>query len=559
MRAIQAIFVLLLILIYVNVAILVYARTATREGEIAVRGALGASRRRIVAQLFAEALMLASVAAALGLGLLSIAFRFLEAAVRPLVALPFWMSLDLSRDTVIYVAGLTLLAAAIVGVIPALKATGRSVQGRLQGLSAGSGSRMQMGRLWTILIVAQVALTVAILPATMVQAFNALRIRSGDQGFASTEFLSASLSLDRARAAATEAAEKAHRSRFVAAHAELERRMRAESSVRDMTYSMVKPGNELALVLEAEGTSGPLEPADYNIVAGSRGGHLVRFNRVAPNFFDAFEVPVLTGRNFAAADATSDAVLVNRTVVDQIFGGASPLGRRIRYVGRSSEAEARDVVLDRWYEIVGVVPDFPVLESFDTYRPARVYHAAAPGDLHPAVLGIRVSGGDPLTLSDRLRETGVAVDPNLQLHRLWTTAEGVRREQGVNRLIGVTIMLVLLSIIILSAAGIYALMSFTVARRRREIGIRAALGADPNRVLAGIFSRALAQLGIGAAAGVAVAFALEPLLEGEMFLGQGAIVLPITIAVITLVGLLAAAGPARRGLSIQPTEALREE
>ena len=129
----------------------------------------------------------------------------------------------------------------------------------------------------------------------------------------------------------------------------------------------------------------------------------------------------------------------------------------------------------------------------------------------------------------------------------------------MNRLIGATIMLVLLSIVILSAAGIYALMSFTVARRRREIGIRAALGADPNRVLAGIFSRALAQLGIGAAIGVVAAFALEQILEGEMFLGQGVIILPITIAVITLVGVLAAVGPARRGLSIQPTEALREE
>jgi putative ABC transport system permease protein len=559
MRVIQALFVLLLIVIYVNVAILVYARTATREGEIAVRGALGASRRRIVAQLFAEALMLAGVAAAIGLGLLSIAFRYLDAAVQTLVTLPFWMKLEVSSASVMYVAALTLLAAAIVGVIPALKATGRRVQGRLQGLSAGSGSRMQMGRLWTTLIVAQVALTVAVLPATMIQAFNALRIRSGNEGFASSRFLSANLSFDRISAAPADDDNRALRSRFAAAHAELERRLRTEPMVEDVTFSMVRPGHELRLVLEAEGMSAPSDPADYNIVAGSRSGHLVQFNRVAPNFFDAYEVPVLMGRNFSSGDAAADTVIVGRGIVDIVFGGANPLGRRIRYVGRSREAAPRDAVLDRWYEIVGVVPDFPVMESFDTYRPARIYHAATHNDLYPSVIEIRARARDPLALSDQLRKISAAVDPNLQLHSLWTTAEGMRREQGMNRLIGVTIMLVMLSVVILSAAGIYALMSFTVARRRREIGIRAALGADPNRVLAGIFSRALAQLGIGAAIGVVAAFGLEQLLEGEMFLGQGVIILPITIAVITIVGLLAAAGPARRGLSIQPTEALREE
>ena len=560
MRAIQLIFVLLLVVIYVNVAILVYARTATREGEIAVRGALGASRRRIVAQLFAEAVMLAGVAAAVGIGMLSFALRFLEAALRPLIRLPFWISLRMSTQSVIDVAALTLLAAAIVGIVPALKATGRGVHGRLQGLSPGSGSRMQMGRLWTLLIVAQVGLTVAIMPAAMVQAFNALRFRTGDAGFASREFLRADLSLDRPSATPpTDADERTLRSEFAAKHAELERRLRDDAKVRDVTFSMAGPGRELALVLEVENLPAPVDPANYNIVAGSRSGHLVRFNRVAPEFFRAFEVPMLMGRDFTAADTRSDAVVVNRALVDTIFGGASPLGHRLRYVGRSREAEPQDVELDRWYEIVGVVPDFPVLESFDTYRPMHVYHAAAHGDLYPLVLSIRARISEPGLLGARLREVSAVVDPNLQLHSLWTTAEGVKREQGINRIIGVTIMLVMLSVVVLSAAGIYALMSFTVARRRREIGIRAALGADPSRVLAGVFARALAQLGVGAAVGLAGAFGLEQVLEGEMFLGQGVIILPIVIVFMLTVGLLAAIGPARRGLNIQPTEALREE
>jgi ABC-type antimicrobial peptide transport system permease subunit len=120
-------------------------------------------------------------------------------------------------------------------------------------------------------------------------------------------------------------------------------------------------------------------------------------------------------------------------------------------------------------------------------------------------------------------------------------------------------MLVLLSVVGLAAAGMYALMSFTVARRRREIGIRAALGADRNHLLAGIFARSLAQLGTGAAVGLLGALALDQIIEGAMFQGQGAVLLPTVTAVMAMVGALAALGPARQGLRIQPIEALREE
>lgn len=127
------------------------------------------------------------------------------------------------------------------------------------------------------------------------------------------------------------------------------------------------------------------------------------------------------------------------------------------------------------------------------------------------------------------------------------------------RLIGIVVIATMGSVIALSAAGIYALMSVTVSRRRKEIGIRAALGADPKRILAGIFSRVFAQLSAGALAGAAGAIVLERALEGEMFRGNGAVILPIVAIVMTTVGLLAAAGPARRGLRIHPTEALRED
>ena len=131
--------------------------------------------------------------------------------------------------------------------------------------------------------------------------------------------------------------------------------------------------------------------------------------------------------------------------------------------------------------------------------------------------------------------------------------------KGMMRLIGVSLGLVILSVILLSSAGIYSLMSFTVARRRREIGIRAALGANRNRILAGIFSRVLAQLGAGAALGLIVAVGLEQILEGDMVRNYRAMLLPLVVLLTMTIGIIAAIGPVRQGLRIQPIEALRDE
>ena len=566
LQAVQVAVVLMLVVVCVNVAILVYARTATRQGEIAVRGALGASRRRIVTQLFVEALLLAGIAAAAGVGLASVAMQQLKGELLIVGGrLPFWMALRLPADGVFYIAGLTLLAAAIIGVAPALKATGRHVHNGLQTLSAGSGSRMQMGRVWTALIVAQVALTVALMPMAIFLTWMALQFRTGDPGFASREFLTAQLVADRTTEAPGEAGERAFTRRLAIAHGELDRRLREESPVTEVTFSMADAGYERAMVLEIDGHELPIDPADYNIVEGSKRGHLVRFNRVAINFFDVYEVPVIMGRSFMASDVDvvgpAPGVLVNRALVDLLFGGANPLGTRIRYVGRSREADARDVVLNRWYEIVGVVPDFPT-QLLDEERESRVYHAATFGDIYPVELAVRIRSRDPMTFANTFREISAAVDPNLQLRDIATAEIVLKREQGLMRLIGLTVIVVMLSVVGLSAAGMYALMSFTVSQRRKEIGIRAALGADRNRLLIGIFARALGQLGAGAAAGLLGAIALDQFVvdQGDRILqGQGAVILPIVAVVMILVGLVAALGPARAGLRIQPIEALREE
>jgi predicted permease len=550
--------VLLLVLVCVNVAILVYARTATRQGEIAVRGALGASRLRIVSQLFVEALTLAGVAAAIGVFMISVAIPLLEGEMRAIAGgrLPFWMHFTIALDDLAYLVGLTLLCAAIVGVLPALKVTGKNVHGRLQTLSGGGGSRMQMGPLWTLLIVAQVALTVTLLPVAMYFTWEGLRLRTGDMGFASGEVVTATLTHDRGSEPASAAEDAAFLSRFGAVHAQLDEALRASSAVIDVSHSLVHAETELAMALEADGQEAPADPVDYNITEGKRTGHLARYNRIAVNFFDTYGVPLILGRNLTNADPGTNHVIVNRTLANTVFSGTNPLGGRIKYVGRSREAGIDDMPLEQWFEIVGVVPDFPDNELDPE---PRVYHPVVYGAVNPARIAVRVRAAATAAFATTLREVAAEVSPSLQVRDIATLEMIVEREENMFRFIGVTVGLVMLSVITLSAAGIYALMSFTVARRRREIGIRTALGANRQRLLAGIFSRVAAQLGAGAAVGMFGGVGLASVIEGNILEKYFMVLLPLVALVMMVVGLVAAYGPARQGLNIQPTEALREE
>jgi predicted permease len=562
----QALITVLLVIVCVNVAILVYARTATRHGEIAVRSALGASRRRIVAQLFVEALVLSAVAALAGVALTAFGLRQVNAAMDQILAdAPFWWHFDVSADVVLYVLGLALLAAAIVGILPALQATGRRVQLGLQRISAGGGSGMQLGRTWRLLIVLQVAIAVALLPAAVYHAWDSVRHGIADPGLDAEQFLTAQLVLDRAAASGASANpnSEAFAARYAVRQAELVRRLQAEPGLTDITVASSVPGTEATAWIEADGVAVPAGAAEQTgwVATGTRAGHEVRFNRVDPEFFDVFGVPLLTGRPLAAADALpgASAILVNQSFVRNVLGNGEALGRRIRYVGVSNDAAVGEVALGPWHEIVGVVGDFPAKPTASGLADAKMYHLALPGQLVGATIAMRIRAGEPAGFAGRLREIGAAVDPNLQLRNVASLDVLLRQEQRMMRLVATVLGVLTTAVLLLSAAGIYSLMSFSVSQRRKEIGIRAALGADPGRILRGIFSRAIRQLAAGALLGVLVAGLLELATDGGLMNGHGPVVLPIVTVVVIAVGLLAVLGPARRGLRVQPTEALREQ
>jgi predicted permease len=558
---VQLLVSMLLVVVAVNVAILVYARTATRRGEIVVRSALGASRRRIVAQLFVEALVLSAAAAVVGLMLAAWGVGKMHAILEGIVAqaggLPFWIRGGLSTGTVLYAAGLAVLGAVIVGVVPGVQATGRRMQSSLRQLGGGTG--MQLGRTWTLLIVAQVAFAVAVLPAALFSTWLLVREGYADPGFPAHEFLVARLEMDHDAppVAGAEAHEAAFGARYTDRMTELARRLAAEPGVAAVTFAFDIPGVEASGAVEVPGARTP--PAGGT-------GHPVRFNGVDAGFFGAFGIPVLAGRPFGPGDPgpASTAVIVNRTFVQTVLGGGDALGRRVRHVGEDRWMEAAGGAADsppgRWHEIVGVVGDLPAKAMDAGEAEPRMYHPATAAQVYPAMLSVRLRGMEPAAFSGRMRDVATALDPTLRPHPL-TPLDQVysQGEQAMMRFGAVAITLMTVSVLLLSAAGIYALMSFTVTRRRREIGIRSALGADPRRILRSIFSRAAGQLGAGLAVGLAAAALLDGLAGGELLAGKGAVLLPGVAVLMLTVGLLAALGPARRGLRIQPMEALREE
>jgi predicted permease len=544
LRTVEIVLSLLLVVVAVNVSVLVYARTAARMGEIATRTALGASRRRVVSQLFAEAFVLSVIAAFVGVGLAVSGFGWMRRLINfgnP-DELPFWIDLSLSPALAAYVTGLAVMAAVITGVVPALQATGRGIQTRLQELHSG-GSRLRLGRTWTALIVAQVAIAVAVLPYTLYVAGPAVRRGLAEPDYAVHEFLRVSLTVEDPAVDP----DGASRSRFLASAEELVRRLEAEPAVAGVAFASRFPGSEAVVGMEIEGVEG-------------RTGAWV--SRIDPDLLTLFDVPILAGRAFAASDALpgSTPVIVDRVFAEELLGGQNVLGRHVRLLGDGSGDASTEDGRGAWLEVVGVVPAFTVPPVFQPAAP-KLYRPLTLADApDPLALAIRIRRDtSPLAFTGRLREMTEAVDARLELSGLETAAADERERRGLLLLMAVVVIAVTGSVLLLSAAGVYAMMSFTIASRRREMGIRAALGAAPTRVLDGVLRRAMRQLVTGVMGGLAMAEVVVRILGGSFLTGEGTHLLPLVALAMTVTGLLATLGPVRRGLAVQPTEALRAE
>jgi putative ABC transport system permease protein len=539
---------LLLLVACMNVGTLFYARTATREGEIALRSALGATRARIVGQLFVEALVLASIAAAAGLMAADRTLRWgMEGAYADDGGIPFWVTPGLNLTTILYASGLAVVAAAMLSLLPAVRATRSRVQPQLANLGSG-GATLRFGRIWTGAMIAQVTLTTMGIPVAMESVSQSMRMQRSRAAFPGGEYLAARIDVDRPREDETPSMFEDRRARTLGA---LERRMAQEPGVVAVTFVDRVPGATFARSRVAEIETLPANNSTWT-------------SEVAPGFFEAFNRPIVTGRGFHEGDRSSAArtVIVNEAFARDFSrqsGRVSPIGARLRYVTASAGSDARSA--DTWFEIVGVVRDFGLDPGEDGSEQPFVFHAASPGTIAPLVMSVRVRG-NPAPLVARLPVIAAGVDAGLYVQEARPLDEWIRRREmtmtlQVGALAGVTVL-----ILFLSALGIFSLMSVSVSRRTREIGLRTALGATPRDVLAEILSRAMVLMGSGIAAGgvlllwgVALA---GPSGRPSEDLPQFAVWLAATAAVMAAAGLLACVGPARRALRINPIDALRE-
>ena len=572
----EIVFVMILVLICLNVAVLFFARNASRQSEIALRTALGASRRRILFQLFVEALVMAALAGSLAL----LAVRWSTAEVMRVLwpavlgATPFWWDEGLAPQTFFWTGILVVAAAAILGVLPALRATGSDLRTRIS--AAGTGHTRPLGGLWTTALVVQVAFAVAILPTAMAAVKTWIETESASLGFPAEEYLAARIDSDASRDLWSGGGLGAMSIQgFQQDLLELERRLESMPEVTGVTFANRLPGMSHPIGrVEVEGHSAPraTDPNEEDDLAVQvPRGLEVRSASVADDFFDELSATLISGRTFHSADraAMGKVVIVNRAFARDLLQDRNAVGRRLRYVDERGEPS-------EWFEIVGVVEDLATHgQGLNPGKPPAVYHpldsaSLADGERWSARVAVRVRG-EPETLAPDLRRLAADVDPDLRLHELARLDHPPARTQWVqlmNEIIVWAAASIALLALLVSASGTYAMMSFTVARRTREIGILAALGAVPRRIAITIFGRASKQIGIGVIVGmglwvvqvIALRAAADSGVADDSGMSWGDTVYLISVVgLMTLAGLLACGPPVRRALRVQPTEALKQE
>ena len=542
-------FLALLALCGANIATLVFARTATRDVEISVRTALGASRARIAGQLFAEALVLSSIAAIAGLTFGSYALLWVRSAIAAgMGSIMFWWNDRLEPPTFIYAGVLAIFAAVIVGVIPALKATNAGVQERLKQSTGATSAGLKFGGVWTGVIVTQVAVTVVFLAIVVTLGWGAYVTKGGERErrFPATEYVAMRLDLDREQVepSRARAAEEAYKRQLRVTWAEWSRQLAADPAVAAVTYGMRLPGmNYLDMRLEVDGVPTPADGAPF-----------VRRAGVAVDYFDAFQAPILDGRRFTEADLAPgrNVAIVDQTFARMVFNGQNAVGRLVR------EAAEENQPPGPWIEIVGVVRDLTD-DSGKKFDDSVLFRPAAPEDVYPLYVAIHARGSVSALMS-RTRVVAADVDPTLRISEMMTmdkldSTDLVALDFFARLMAGIAIVA-----IILATAGVYALMSFTVARRTSEIGIRVALGANPRRIVTATFARAFTQVTMGLVAGTlpaaAIVAAIGPEVSGN---GTGVVIWTcvVSLALVAIVTAIACVFPARRALRIQPTDALK--
>ena len=522
----MAVVLLLLLIACLNVANLFLARARDRQREMAVRLSLGAARARLVRQLLTESLMFSVLAGGAGIVVASGVISLVNRIQLP-IDIPIDPDLRLNGTVLLFTLGVALVTGMIFGLAPALQATRPSLIPALKGEAPAGGSRARMSR---PLVIVQVALSLILLVCAGLFVRN-LRVATAlEKGFASENLLLASVD---------PGLNGYNHARIDDFYQRLLTRLREMPAVRAVALGM-----DVVLGLSDSDTG--VEIPGYTPAKNERMN--VDYNVVSPGYFAALEMRLLSGRDFTTSDDSSAAkvLIVNQRFVDRFWPGQQAIGKRIHVGG--SDRTVIGVVATAKYHSLGE-PATPYM-----YMPlAQDWHAAM-------VIHVRTNG-DPAAFAPRLRAEVAALDPDLPLADLRTMNNFLGIALFPARIIGAVLGMFGLLGLVLAAVGVYGVMSYSVAQRTREIGIRMAIGAAHRQVVRLVMRQGMELVLLGTAIGLIGAFAASRLLRGLLYGAPSLDVVAFTIvpAILLGVALLAIWIPARRAANVDPIRAIRAE
>ncbi|HEX5706976.1 MAG TPA: ABC transporter permease [Pyrinomonadaceae bacterium] len=521
-----------------NVANLLLARAAVRQKEISIRVALGASRSRLIRQFLTESVLLAALGGLVGLLLSVWGVSLLRAFIPENISQAQAVAID-GR-----VLGFTLLVSLLTGLVfglaPALQTSGSNLNETLKEGGRDSAAGVRGGGVRGLLVITEVALALILLIGAGLLLNSFLRLRRVDPGFRADNLLTMSIVLPQ-----TKYPDYARRAAF---YDELVARVEALPGVKSAAVAnwipLVLQGDSITVAVEGRPDPGPTQ----------RPGVVTRV--VSPGYFRTMSIELLQGRPLDAQDRadTPNVAVISETMARRLWPGEGPLGKRLT-PGSPDTANPDD-----WVTVVGVARDVRQFELVADPKPQMYLSYAQAGFFAPRHLVVKTEV-EPLGLASAVRGAVWGIDKDQPVSNVRTMedvlSESIAPERFSMMLLGIFAALAL----VLAAVGVYGVMSYSVAQRTREIGIRMALGAQPRDVLKLAVGQGLKLVAVGVAAGLVAAALLTRVMSSLLF-GVSATD-PLTFAAISLVlvgvGVLASYIPARRATKVDPLTALRYE
>lgn len=514
-----------------NVANLLLARAATRQKEIAIRTALGASRLRLVRQLLTESVLLALLGGALG-SLLAMW------GIGPLISLmpaSIHGAKDIGIDGLVlgFTLTVSLLTGVVFGLVPALQATKSDLNESLKEGGRGGSAGARRNRARSLLVVSEIALSMVLLIGAGLMTKSFLRLEQVNPGFETKNVMTMRLSLPAAQ------------------YADVRKRASFFQQVVGRLQSI--PGVQSAAAISRL----PLTPGNSGrgvTIAGrpddSDDGPFGDYRVISPDYFGAMGIPLLKGRVFTEADNgdASPVGIINKTMAQRYWPDKDPLGQRMRIDDG-----------DPWMEIVGVVGD---VKHFGLDSQARTeFYVPYTKDPWPFMTAVVRSSSNPKSLADAMRNEVWAVDKDLPVPDIKTMDQLLSGSVAPRRFNMLLLAIFAAVALVLAAVGIYGVMSYSVTHRTREIGIRMALGAKQSDVVKLVVGQGIMLALIGVGIGLAGAFALTRVLASLLF--EVGTTDPATFVAISIlltgVALGACFVPARKAAKVDPMIALRYE